>query len=157
MIFHKLLLLILFIIISSCSANKINKNHGTVGIHDKYNLLKLNKNNSNDIISLLGPPSTKSKFDDNLWIYIERKKTNKSIFKLGNEKYLSNNVLVLKINNKGLLIDKKIYKLDDMDKNYEFTEEITNISYKKNSFVYNLLNSIKQRVNAPTQRIKNNK
>ncbi len=157
MLFHKLLLIVLFLVISSCSANKINKSHGTVGIQKKYNLLKLNENNSNDIISLLGPPSTKSKFDENLWIYIERKKTNKSIFKLGNEKYVSNNVLVLKIDNKGLLADKKMYKLDDMDKNYEFTENITSISYKNNSFVYNLLSTIKQRINAPVQRTKTNK
>ena len=138
-----------------CSASKINKSHGTVGIEDKYSLLKLNENNSNDIISLLGPPSTKSKFDENLWIYIERIKVKKSIFKLGKEKYISNNVLALKINNKGLLIDKKIYKLDDMDDNFKFSEDITSISYKNNSFIYNLLSSIKQRINAPTQRAKN--
>ena len=138
-----------------CSASKISKSHGTVGIEDKYSLLKLNENNSNDIVSLLGPPSTKSKFDKNLWIYIERKKVKRSIFKLGKEKYVSNNVLALKINNKGLLIDKKIYKLDDMDDNFKFSEDITSISYKNNSFIYNLLSSIKQRINAPTQRAKN--
>ena len=152
MIFHKILLVIVFLFISNCSTSKINKVHGTVGIEDKYNLLKLNENNSNDIISLLGPPSTKSKFDENLWIYIERKKVKRSIFKLGTEKYISNNVLVLKINNKGLLKDKKIYSLKDMKDNYQFSENITSISYKNNSFVYNLLSSIKQRINAPTQR-----
>ena len=41
--------------------------------------------NSNDIISIFGPPSTKSNFDTNIWFYIERKKTNRSIFKLGNQ------------------------------------------------------------------------
>jgi len=153
MIFHKFFLIILFLVISSCSTSKINKSHGTVGIEDKYKLLKVNENNSNDIVSILGPPSTKSKFDENLWIYIERKKTNKSIFKLGKEKYLSNNVLVLKINQKGLLENKKIYKLDDMN-NYEFNESITGIAYKNNSFVYNILSSIKQRINAPVQRKK---
>ena len=153
MIFHKIFLLLLFLIILGCSASKINKSHGTVGIEDKYGLLKLNENNSNDVVSLLGPPSTKSKFDKNLWIYIERKKVKKSIFKLGKEKYLSNNVLVLKIDNKGLLIDKKIYKLEDMNDNYKFSEDITSISYKNNSFIYNLLTSIKQRINAPAQRM----
>ncbi len=152
MIFHKILLVIVFLFISNCSTSKINKVHGTVGIEDKYNLLKLNENNSNDIISLLGPPSTKSKFDENLWIYIERKKVKRSVFKLGTEKYISNNVLVLKINSKGLLKDKKIYSLKDMKDNYQFSENITSISYKNNSFVYNLLSSIKQRINAPTQR-----
>tara|TARA_Y100001970_G_scaffold49058_1_gene62215 strand:+ start:2491 stop:2964 length:474 start_codon:yes stop_codon:yes gene_type:complete len=155
MIFHKILLIIIFLFISSCSASKINKIHGTVGIEDKYDLLKLNENNSNDIISLLGPPSTKSKFDENLWIYIERKKVKKSLFKLGGEKYASNNVLVLKINTKGLLKDKKIYKLKDMEDKYQFSEDVTSISYKNNSFVYNLLSSIKQRINAPTQRSTN--
>ena len=115
MIFHKIFLLILFLFILGCSASKINKSHGTVGIEDKYSLLKINENNSNDIVSLLGPPSTKSKFDKNLWIYIERKKVKKSIFKLGKEKYVSNNVLALKIDNKGLLKDKKIYRLEEMD------------------------------------------
>ena len=105
----------------------------------------------------MGPPSTKSKFDDDLWIYIERKKVKKSIFKLGKEKYLSNNVLVLKIDNKGLLTDKKILKLKDMNDNYEFNNDITSISYKNNSFVYNLLSSIKQRINAPAQRSQSNK
>ena len=95
---------------------------------------------------------TKSKFDENLWIYIERKKVKRSVFKLGTEKYISNNVLVLKINSKGLLKDKKIYSLKDMKDNYQFSENITSISYKNNSFVYNLLSSIKQRINAPTQR-----
>jgi len=155
MLFHKIFLFILFLVILGCSASKISKSHGTIGIEDKYSLLKLNENNSNDIISLLGPPSTKSKFDENLWIYIERKKVKKSIFKLGKEKYVSNNVLALKINNKGLLIDKKIYKLEDMDDNFKFSEDITSISYKNNSFIYNLLSSIKQRINAPTQRAKN--
>ena len=157
MIFHKILLIILFLIISGCSASKINKSHGVVGIEDKFSLLKLNEDNSNDIISLIGPPSTKSKFDKNLWIYIERKKVKKSIFKLGKEKYVSNNVLVLKIDNKGLLKDKKIYKLDDMNDNYKFSEDITTISYKNNSFIYNLLSSIKQRINAPAQRGTKNK
>ena len=157
MIFHKIFLLLLFLVISNCTASKINKNHGTVGLEDKYSLLKLNVNNSNDIISLVGPPSTKSKFDKNLWIYIERKKSNKSIFKLGKEKYISNNVMVLKIDNKGLLKDKKIYRLDDMDNKYKFNEDITTISYKNNALVYNLLSSIKQRINAPAQRMKNKK
>ena len=135
----------------------MNKSHGTVGIEEKYEFLKLNENNSNDIVSLLGPPSTKSKFDDNLWIYIERNKIKRSIFKLGKEKYVSNNVLVLKLDSKGLLKDKKIYSLKDMDDKYKFSEDITSISYQNNSFVYNLLSSIKQRINAPTQRANNKK
>ena len=53
-----------------------------------------------------------------------------------------------------LLKDKKIYRLEDMDDSYKFSEDITSISYKNNSFIYNLLTSIKQRINAPAQRTK---
>ena len=34
-----------------------------------------NKTNKNDIMKILGNPSTKSKFDNDVWIYIERKQT----------------------------------------------------------------------------------
>ena len=113
--------------------------------------------NKNDVQLLLGAPSTVGVFDDTVWIYIERTKTRGKLLNLGKNITLKNNVLVLKIDNKGLLSDKKMYKLDDMDKNYEFTENITSISYKNNSFVYNLLSTIKQRINAPVQRTKTNK
>ena len=36
--------------------------------------LIVNRNNKNDITKLLGPPSVKSTFDNDVWIYIERKK-----------------------------------------------------------------------------------
>ena len=39
----------------------------------KQNSLTINTTNKNDIINLLGPPSTKSRFDNDMWIYIERK------------------------------------------------------------------------------------
>ena len=148
------ILYIVFIsfIVSNCSFEPVVKHHGVPFLEKKQTKLIVNKSNKNDIINALGVPSTKSNFDNDLWIYIERKKVKKSIFKLGKEKYVSNNVLALKIDNKGILIDKKIYKLNDMDENYNFTENVTTISYKNNSFIYNLLTSIKQRINAPTER-----
>ena len=148
----KVILIFLLLLTISCSGSKVSKNHGFTSLDTKFQKITINKTNKNDLISLIGPPSTISKFDENLWIYIERKKVKRSIFKLGTEKYISNNVLVLKINSKGLLKDKKIYSLKDMKDNYQFSENITSISYKNNSFVYNLLSSIKQRINAPTQR-----
>ena len=150
MIFHNLLLLILFIIISSCSANKINKNHGTVGIHDKYNLLKLNKNNSNDIISLLGPPSTKSKFDDNLWIYIERTRTRGKLLKFGRNYLKKNNVLVLEFDKYGILKKKEFYNKDKMNK-VSFAKDITENELRKENFIYSFLSSVRQKMLTKTR------
>ena len=152
-----ILLLISTIFIVSCSTNKVVKNHGNISLEKKSKDINLNQTNKNDVFDILGPASTKSSFDENIWIYIERKKVKKSILKLGKEKYVSNNVLALKIDNKGLLKDKKIYRLEDMDDSYKFSEDITSISYKNNSFIYNLLTSIKQRINAPVQRTKKQK
>ena len=153
MIFHKIFLLILFLFILGCSASKINKSHGTVGIEDKYSLLKINENNSNDIVSLLGPPSTKSKFDKNLWIYIERKKTNRSIFALGNKKIVKNNVAILEIDNKGILKKKEIFDLSNMNK-YKFSENTTQNTYTKDTYIYGVLTSFREKINAPAKRKK---
>jgi outer membrane protein assembly factor BamE (lipoprotein component of BamABCDE complex) len=44
-------------------------------LRKKTTSLIINKTNKNDIIKILGNPSTKSKFDNDIWIYIERKQT----------------------------------------------------------------------------------
>ena len=62
------------IFITSCSTNKVVSNHGISFIDIKSKQLVENKSNKNDIIQILGPPSIKSEFDENIWIYIERKK-----------------------------------------------------------------------------------
>ena len=97
-----ILILILFFTLS-CSLNKVKNNHGVLSLESKISKIKVNKSNTNDIISIFGPPSTKSTFDNNLWIYIERKKTNRSVFSLGNKKIVKNNVAILEIDNKGIL------------------------------------------------------
>ena len=40
----------------------------------KQTKLKINYSNKNDIIKLLGPPSTKSTFDNDIWIFILKEK-----------------------------------------------------------------------------------
>ena len=49
----------------------------------KKERLVIGKTNKNDILRILGYPSTKSSFDNDLWIYIERKIDDSSLFKLG--------------------------------------------------------------------------
>jgi outer membrane protein assembly factor BamE (lipoprotein component of BamABCDE complex) len=149
----KLLFIIAFIFILSCSTNKVKNNHGVLSLNNKFNKIVVEKSNSNDILNLLGPPSTKSSFDTNIWIYIERKKTNQSIFKLGKQKIEKNNVLVLELDNKGILAKKKLYNLDDMN-DYKFVEKATQKDFSQNSFVYGVLSSLRDKINAPVRKRK---
>ena len=147
----KYLVLLMFLFTLSCSLNKVKNNHGVVSLKDKFDKIIVNTSNRNDIINILGPPSTKSTFDNNVWIYIERKKTNSSIFKLGNQKFVKNNVVVLEINNKGLLHKKELYDLNSMNK-YDFTEKKTTKSYDKDSYIYSVLSSLREKIDAPKKR-----
>ena len=149
----KLLFIIAFIFILSCSTNKVKNNHGVLSLNNKFNKIVVEKSNSNDILNLLGPPSTKSSFDNNIWIYIERKKTNQSIFKLGKQKIEKNNVLVLELDNKGILAKKQLYNLDDMN-DYKFVEKATQKDFSQNSFVYGVFSSLREKINAPVRKRK---
>ena len=144
----RILLLITFLLIVNCKMNKVVDNHGVHYLDKKQQNLTVNKSNKNDIILLLGPPSTKSKFDNDLWIYIERKKTRTTLLKFGKKKIYSNNVLLLEIDNKGLLAKKELLDITDM-KEVIFVDDITDISYSKKSFVYDFLSSMRQKVNDP--------
>ena len=147
----KYLILLVFFFTLSCSLNKVKNNHGVLSLEKKFNKIQVNKSNSNDIIKLFGPASTKSTFNNNIWIYIERKRTNRSIFKLGNQKIVKNNVVVLEINNKGLLSKKEIYDLNNMNK-YEFSKNKTKKKYEKDSYIYGVLSSLREKIDAPVKR-----
>ena len=70
------------------------------------------------------------------------------MLKLGKKKIYVNNVLLLEINNKGLLTKKEFFNINDMNK-IEFVKDETEISYSKRSFVYDFLSSMRQKVNDP--------
>ncbi len=147
----KYIIIFVFLFTLSCSVNKVKNNHGVLSLEKKFTQIQINKSNTNDIINLLGPPSTKSTFDNNIWIYIERKKTNSSIFKLGNQKTIKNNIIVLEISNKGILEKKDIYDLDNMNK-YEFSKKKTEKKFEKDSYIYGIMTSLKQKIDAPVKR-----
>ena len=56
-------LILLILILSSCSLNKVVQHHGVHNLEKKQTQLKINYTNKNDIIELIGPPSTKSTFE----------------------------------------------------------------------------------------------
>jgi outer membrane protein assembly factor BamE (lipoprotein component of BamABCDE complex) len=152
----KKLLILTLIFLASCSFNKVIQHHGVHNLENKQTLLKINETNTNDVIKLIGPPSTKSSFDNDIYIYIERKTSSSRITKLGNKKLLINNVLVLEVDNMGILLSKKFYNKNDMNK-INFDDSETGINYTKKSFIYNFLSSVRQKIDDPLgkKRIKN--
>ena len=146
----------LLLLLYNCSINKVTLHHGVHNLKNKQEKLIVNQTNKNDIIKLIGPPSTKSSFDNDVFIYIERKTSTSKLTKLGKKKLLTNNVLVLEIDNKGLLLSKSFYNKEDMN-NINFDEEETGLNYSKRSFVNSFLSSLRQKIDDPrgTKRIKN--
>ena len=117
-------------------------------LEKKQASLIVNKSNKNDIKETLGTPSTKSKFDNDIWIYIERKQTQSKLKNLGRMKIFKNDVLVLEIDSYGILKKKEIYNKEDM-KNIKVVEATTEAGFKKNSFIYEFMSSMRQKINDP--------
>ena len=152
----KKILLLFLILLASCTLNKVVQHHGVHNLEKKQTKLKINFSNKNDIIKLIGPPSTKNTFDNDIFIYIERKTSSSKLSKLGKKKLLTNNVLVLEIDSTGVLLSKKFYNKNDMN-GINFDENFTEINYSKKSFIYNFLSSMRQTIDDPLgkKRIKN--
>ena len=112
---YKLLYIFLIsLIVSNCSLKPVVNHHGVPLLEKKQENLVVNQTNKNDIKKILGIPSTKSKFDNDIWIYIE----------------------------------KKFYNIKDMKK-LNVTENITTSEFQKNSFIYDFLSSMRQKLNDP--------
>ena len=152
----KKLLILTLLVLSSCTLNKVVQHHGVHNLEKKQTKLKVNTTNKNEIIKFIGPPSTKSTFDNDIYIYIERKTSSSKLIKLGKKNLIVNNVLVLEIDRKGILLSKKFYNKNDMKK-LKFDENETGMNYSKKSFIYNFLSSVRQKIDDPLgkKRIKN--
>ena len=150
MSFIKLVYLLLFILIVNCSGNKISNYHGVKSLDSKYDQLKINKTNKNDIFKIIGPPTIKSDFNENKWFYIERLKSNQSIFKLGAQKIKKNNVLIVELNNEGMLINKRFLNIDNMN-DVKYLQKETSKEFQNKNFLYDVFSSLREKINAPVR------
>ncbi len=142
----KLFLLIAFVILlSSCQRNPVLKTHGISYLENREKLIFVNKSNKNDVVNVLGQPATKGMADDNLWIYIERTRTRRTLLKLGRNYLKKNNVLVLEFSNYGILNKKEFYDKEKMKK-IDFVKATTVNEIRKENFVYSFLSSIRQKM-----------
>jgi len=147
-----LFLFILFFFTLNCSINKVSNLHGFRFVDTKIDKIQLNKSNKNDVRRIIGPPSSKSAFN-NTWLFFERKKTNQSLFKLGRKNISRNNILIIEFNNMGLVKDKTLLDLNDMN-DIKIAEKKTKKEFAQDNFVYNLLSTLRNKINAPTRRKK---
>ena len=139
-------LISVFLFISNCSLNLVDDHHGVYFLEKKAKKIQVNSTNKNDLVKIFGEPSVKSTFDNDVWIYIERKITNTHF--MGKRELVVNNVLVLEIDDLGLLAKIDFYNIEDMNK-LNFDKDSTTITYTKRSFVYDFLSSMRQKINDP--------
>ena len=146
---NKILLYIsIFLIISNCNFKQNIEHHGVHMLDEKGKKLIINKNNKNDVIKILGPASVESSFDNDLMFYIERKILVRGITRFGKRKILVNNVLIVEVDSRGILIKKDFIDLNQMN-DLDISKRITEIDYQKTSFIYDFLSSMRQKVNDP--------
>ena len=136
------------LIVTNCSFEKVVKHHGVPFLEKKQKKLIVNKTNKNDIKKILGKPSTVSRFDNDIWIYIERKQTQSKLKNLGRMKIFKNDILVLEVDKYGILKKKDFYNQDDMN-NIKIVKDTTNKNFSKNSFIYDFMSSMRQKLNDP--------
>ena len=144
----KILLLTVFILFANCTNKLAIDHHGVNKLSVKQNKLILNETNKNDIIKILGPPSTTSFFDNEILFFIERKEATGSILKLGDKKIIINDILIIEINKYGLLEKKTFYDMTKMQK-IKISKNKTEVNYQKNTFIYDFLSSMRQKINDP--------
>ena len=146
---NKILYIFLILItVTNCSPKKVVKHHGVPLLEKKQDSLVLNESNKNDVIKILGEPSTTSLFDDKIWFYIERKQTQSELINLGKMEIYKNDVLVVEFDNLGILKDKKLYDIKDM-KDIKIAKETTLTVNKNKSFLYDFMSSMRQKMNDP--------
>ena len=144
-----LYLFFIFFFITNCTLYKVIKHHGVHFLEKKQQKVLINKSNKNDIIAILGPPSNISSFNEALWFYVERASTSSKLTQLGKRELLTNNVLILELDNRGVLKEKIFLNKDAMQK-IEFTSYKTNSSIsQKQTIIYDFLSSVRQKINNP--------
>ena len=144
----KIFIIILAIFLTSCKLNKVVNHHGIHNLEAKSQELLINQTNINQIKSLLGPPSSKSYFDEDILIYLERKTSNSKLLKLGKKKLIVSNVLLLEVDNRGMLINKEFLDQDDLNK-LKFTNKTTKTITDQESFVSRALSGVITKIDDP--------
>ena len=146
----KYLYIIFIIFITNCSGDKVSNYHGSKSLKNKYDIIQVNVTNKNDILKIIGPPSSISDFNKNKWFYIERLKTNQSIVKLGRQKLKVNNILIVYLNNYGILNKKEFFDLNNMN-DLKYLNKVTEKDFSNTSVLYGAVSTLREKINSPAR------
>ena len=119
--------------------------HGNIFSNDELKILKNSRLNKSEIIEILGQPSTKSTFSDNIWYYIFFIQKEKAYFQVKNS---SNKVLKIKFNEKQNVETYDIIKNDTSIKINTIKVDTEKSVFSK-GLVRELLDSFVRRMEEP--------
>ena len=144
---HKFLtiLLIYLFLFSNCQLKPPKDVHGINFIKKRYEMIKINKNNKNDVIKILGRPHIVDKDKTEKWFYLERILTRDRVYKINKKRLLENNVIEFSFNKYGVINSKKFYNEDNMNE-IKFSKDVTENNISERSFIADFLQSVKQKM-----------
>lgn len=146
-----LIYILLTLILSSCTLNKVDRVHGVSNLKNKTQVIKIKETNKNDIAKILGPaPIIDDK--EKRWTYFEVRETRT---KYGKKNIYVNDYIEIYFDDYGIAKKIDIYDLNKM-KNIKFAEEKTKSLGVKDTFSKNLLNSSRKRMENARKKLKNN-
>ena len=143
-IFRFISFIIVFTLIYNCSP-RISR-HGNIFSDDELKILQTTRLNKSEIIEILGQPSTKSTFSDNIWYYIFFIQKEKAYFQVKNS---SNKVLKIKFDDKQNVETYSIIKNNQSIK-IKTVKVDSDTSAFNRGIVRELLDSFIRRMEEPT-------
>ena len=143
--YKKLYIIFFLFLLNNCQLQAPNKPHGINFLENREKILVIGTTNQNDVMKLIGNPHSTSITGDNTWIYFERTITRGKLIKLGQNVLKNNNILELKFNKYGILVDKKIYNKKNMNK-VKYNSKETENKTSERSFAEKFLSSVKQKM-----------
>jgi len=141
----KILYTFFLIILTNCQLKDSSNTHGIIFLENRAEKLIIKNSNKNDVIQIIGQPHSKSLNNDDEWIYIERVFVKGEYHKLGQHILKTNNILFLEFDKFGILINKKLFNKEDINK-IAFSNKETENEITKSSFIQGLFSSLKAKM-----------
>ena len=141
----KILYTFFLIILTNCQLKDSSNTHGVIFLENRAEKLIIKNSNKNDVIQIIGQPHSKSLNNDDEWIYIERVFVKGEYHKLGQHILKTNNILFLEFDKFGILINKKLFNKEDINK-IAFSNKETENEITKSSFIQGLFSSLKAKM-----------
>ena len=136
-IMKKTLILCLFLTVTSCSNNNI-KAHGNIISQDDLKHIEIGQTSKNDLIMMLGQPTTKSSLDKDTWYYMGQTIKLKSFMK---PDLLSRKIVEFQFDEEGNVLS--ISEYDEKDaKNIKISPDKTESLATKQSPVQQFIGNI---------------